>query len=59
MEELQRLTTELEQSTYQLSELLYQQATASDGAGAGETSGEHEAEQPHHEDDTVDTEFKA
>ena len=34
-EELQRLTTELEQATYQLSELLYKQATESEGGASG------------------------
>lgn len=57
-EELQRLTTELEQATYQLSELLYQQATGSETPGDG--AGGHAAEDVHnHDDDTVDTEFKA
>ena len=62
-DELTRLTTELEQSTYKLSELLYQQATESEAnaAGATDATGTHtEAEAPKNDDDTViDAEFKA
>ncbi len=55
VEELQRLTTELEQATYKLAELLYQQATT-DGAQHGEPP----VEEPTHSDsDTVEAEFKA
>ncbi len=63
-EELNRLTTELEQSTYKLSELLYQQATEAE-AGTAATNGASEAEthteaEPAKDDDTViDAEFKA
>lgn len=56
-EALKTLTEELEQSTYKLSEILYQQATAA-GAAEGE---EHAHAEPEHKggDDTViDTEFK-
>ncbi|HLV82006.1 MAG TPA: molecular chaperone DnaK [Chthonomonadaceae bacterium] len=59
-EELQRLTTELEQSTYRLSEMLYQQATTA--SGNGHSTEEYESAEPQAEpqqDDTViDTEFK-
>ncbi len=53
-EELQTLTSELEQATFKLSELLYQQAT---GEEAG-TEATHGAEAPHADDDTVEAEFK-
>ncbi len=53
-EELQRLTGELEQATYQLSEILYQQATAGAAEGAAGTEAP-----PPHDEDTIDTEFKA
>ncbi|HZT41487.1 MAG TPA: molecular chaperone DnaK [Chthonomonadaceae bacterium] len=59
-EELQRLTTELEQSTYRLSEMLYQQAT--NASGNGHSTEEYESAEPQAEpqqDETViDTEFK-
>ncbi len=58
--ELINLTTELEQSTYQLSELLYQQATAGEGGTAGHSDHDdtvHTESDIDH--DTVDTEFKA
>ncbi len=63
LEELQRLTTELEQSTYKLSELLYQQATAAEGADqnghdADYTQPETPAEEHHHDETVIDTEFK-
>ena len=67
-DELIRQTTELEQSTYKLSELLYQQATDSEANAAGATdatgtAGQEtppEAEAPKNDDDTViDAEFKA
>ncbi len=59
-EELQRLTTELEQSTYQLSELLYKQATESEGGTQGGEGSPYAPEDANHpDDDTVDTEFKA
>jgi molecular chaperone DnaK len=54
-EELSKLADELEQATYQLAEILYQQATASP-AGAEAPAGDTHT-QPH-DDDTVDTEFK-
>jgi molecular chaperone DnaK len=61
-EELKSLTTELEQATYRLSEMLYQQATTANGSGDGHGGGvEHEDAQPQAEpqDETViDTEFK-
>ncbi len=57
--ELQRLTTELEQSTYRLSEMLYQQATG-DNTQNGHSEEEPTEATPQAEaDDTViDTEFK-
>jgi molecular chaperone DnaK len=61
LDDLKRLTTELEQSAYKLSELAYQQATASE-AGNGHAPGEeHETAEPQAqpEDDVVDTEFKS
>ena len=58
-ESLKTLTEELEQSTYKLSEILYQQATA---AGAGTPEGEEhaqaEAEHKSDEETVIDTEFK-
>jgi molecular chaperone DnaK len=57
VEELQRLTSELEQATYKLGELLYQQA-AGDGAHPGAESATPE-EPAHTEDDTVEAEFKS
>ena len=57
VEELQRLTSELEQATYKLGELLYQQA-AGDGAHAGADSAAPE-EPAHTDDDTVEAEFKS
>ncbi|MCW3100508.1 MAG: chaperone protein DnaK, partial [Chthonomonadaceae bacterium] len=57
VEELQRLTSELEQATYKLGELLYQQA-AGDGAQPG-TEGAAPEEPAHTEDDTVEAEFKS
>jgi molecular chaperone DnaK len=59
--ELQRLTTELEQSTYRLSEMLYQQATETSGAQNGHSTEQHDTTSPQAEpqDETViDTEFK-
>jgi len=60
LEELKRLTTELEQSAYKLSELAYQQATASEAGNGQDPTGEHAAPEAeaHAEDDVVDTEFK-
>ncbi len=63
LEELQRLTTELEQSTYKLSELLYQQATEAEGAAqnghdADYTQPEANTEQSHQDETVIDTEFK-
>jgi molecular chaperone DnaK len=57
VEELQRLTTELEQATYKLGELLYQQS-AGDGAQPGAETAAPE-EPSHAEDDTVEAEFKS
>lgn len=58
-ESLKTLTEELEQSTYKLSEILYQQATAA-GAGApeGEEHAHAEAEHKGDEETVIDTEFK-
>jgi molecular chaperone DnaK len=59
VEELKTLTTELEQSTYKLGEMLYQQATAAAESGDGHDaqSAPHDASEP--QDETViDTEFK-
>lgn len=58
-ESLKTLTEELEQSTYKLSEILYQQATAA-GAGApeGEEHAHAEAEHKSDEETVIDTEFK-
>ncbi len=57
VEELQRLTTELEQATFKLGESLYQQ---SGGDGAQSAEGAAPEEPTHHaEDDTVEAEFKA
>jgi len=53
---LKTLTEELEQATYKLSEILYQQATASGAdAGAGE---HHEAEHKGDDETVIETEFK-
>ena len=61
-EELNRLTEELQQSTYRMSELLYQQATASEGASNGHSpDGDYTNAAPQtdaHDDTVVDTEFK-
>ena len=60
-DELTRLTVELEQSTFKLSEMLYSQATANANAGNGHSESEYpEAEpQAQPQDDTViETEFK-
>jgi len=63
LDDLKRLTNELEQSAYKLSELAYQAATANEaGNGQGpQDEGEHPAPEPeaHAEDDVVDTEFKS
>jgi len=56
VDELKRLTTELEQATYKLGELLYQQA-GGDGAQA-ETEHAAPEEPGHADDDTVEAEFK-
>jgi molecular chaperone DnaK len=63
VEELQRLTTELEQSTYRLSELLYQQATGGEQGAPqnGHSADGHEQTEPHAEpqdESVIDTEFK-
>jgi hypothetical protein len=60
---LQRLTSELEQATFRLSEVLYQQETRSgDGSGdghGGEAGYEQAQPQGQPQDETViDTEFK-
>ncbi len=52
VDELKNLTNELEQASYKLSEIVYQQASANEAAG------EAHAETPPHDDDVVDTEFK-
>ncbi len=61
-DELNRLTEELQQATYKMSELLYQQATASEGAQNGHSpDGDYTNAQPQtdaHDDTVVDTEFK-
>ena len=58
VDDLKNLTTELEQASYKLSELVYQQATADEAAAAA--NGEPNAEaHPNPEDDVVDTEFKS
>ncbi len=61
-DELNRLSEELRQATYKLSEKLYEQTPASEGASNGHAPGDFEDAQPQtetHEDDTVvDTEFK-
>jgi len=56
-EEIQRLTTELEQATYRLSELLYQQATGSQNGYTEEQPGEASA-QAGGDETVIDTEFK-
>ncbi|HZO91692.1 MAG TPA: molecular chaperone DnaK [Chthonomonadaceae bacterium] len=57
--ELQRLTSELEQSTYRLSELLYQQATAESHNGHGEQEpGASTTPQAEADETVIDTEFK-
>ncbi len=56
-ESLKTLTEELEQSTYKLSEILYQQATAA-GAAEGEEHAHAEAEHKGDEETVIDTEFK-
>ena len=58
LEELTNLTTELEQASYKLSELVYQQATANEEAAAANAEPHAEAH-PKPEDDVVDTEFKS
>ena len=58
LDELTNLTTELEQASYKLSELVYQQATANEEASAANAEPHAEA-QPKPEDDVVDTEFKS
>ena len=61
-EELNQLSEELRQATYKLSELLYQQATAAEGASNGHAEGDFEDAQPqtggHDEDEVVETDFK-
>ena len=57
VEELQRLTGELEQATFKLGELLYQQSA---GEGAHSEAGTAAPEEPvHTENDTVEAEFKS
>ncbi len=58
VEELQRLTGELEQATFKLGELLYQQS-AGDGAQPGAEGAAPEEPAHHAEDDTVEAEFKS
>jgi molecular chaperone DnaK len=59
MDELKNLTSELEQSTYRLSEVLYQQATSSGSQNGHSGETENAEPQAHPADDTViDTEFK-
>ena len=61
-EELNRLSEDLRQATYKLSELLYQQANAAEGAANGHDTGSYEDAQsqsaPRDEDEVVETEFK-
>ena len=62
-EELNRLSEELRQATYKMSELLYSQATAAEGASNGHATGDYEDAQPQtethaDEDDVVETDFK-
>jgi molecular chaperone DnaK len=60
IEELKTLTTELEQATYKLSEMMYQQATAN-GAQNGYSEGPGDtahAETGTDEETVIDTEFK-
>ena len=52
IDELKNLTNELEQASYKLSEIVYQQASANEAAG------ETHVETPPQDDDVVDTEFK-
>jgi molecular chaperone DnaK len=61
LDDLKRLTTELEQTAYKLSELAYQNATAGEAQnGQGPAEDYTTAEpQTHAEDDVVDTEFKS
>ncbi len=58
VEELQRLTGELEQATYKLSELAYQQATAAEGQTADASGGEGYRTDGDDDDTVIDTEFK-
>jgi molecular chaperone DnaK len=59
-EELTRLTSELEQATYRLSELLYQQATAANnGADYSAATSEAEPTRKADDDTVIDTEFKS
>ncbi len=60
VEELQRLTSELEQSTYRLSEMLYQQATAGSESqnGHSEEAPTEATPQAEADDTVIDTEFK-
>jgi molecular chaperone DnaK len=60
IDEMKALTTELEQSTYKLSEILYQQATAG-GAQNGHADSDGDDAHPHaspQEETVIDTEFK-
>ena len=59
-DELTRLTEELRQSTYKVSEVMYQQSTAQEGASNGHSAGDYTEAEPQAEthEDTVDTEFK-
>jgi molecular chaperone DnaK len=60
-EELKTLTTELEQATYKLSEVLYQQATtnaAQNGHGAETGYEQPEPQAEPHDETVIDTEFK-
>lgn len=59
VEQLKTLTEELEQATYKLSEILYQQATANTGASQEPQAEEAKASAGTGDDETViDTEFK-
>ena len=61
VDELTRLTGELEQATYKLSEMLYSQATANANAGNGHSEAEYTEAEPQaepHDDTVIETEFK-
>ena len=61
VDELTRLTTELEQSQYKLSEMLYSQATAQCQRGQRSQRSEYPEAEPQaepHDDTVIETEFK-